>query len=140
MCSLPATKERDAMSSEFGRCNKCMAINWDSVLYMRTHGITGCRRCGSNETRWNGKVSLPERLYLLFWFIWETHMLNRESEDGEPDPNWWMNPMNVLRVVWAGLHPDLGFEKGESDGTAQETCLTALCRRAEPDRHGAGQA
>lgn len=93
----------------FGRCNKCMALNWDSPIYMRTYGLTGCRKCGANETRWQGKISLFERLYLLRWYLWEAHMFNRKFEEGDPDPNWWMNPMNVLRTIWRGLHPDLGF-------------------------------
>lgn len=117
--------------STFGRCNKCMTLNWDSPMYMRTYGINGCRKCGSNETRWNGKVNLFERLYLLCWYIWETCMRNRESEEGDPDPDWWKNPMNVLRVIRQGLHPDLCYvkrdedesnEEGDADGTAEEPC------------------
>lgn len=95
----------------FGRCNKCMTLNWDSPIYMRTHGLTGCRKCGANETRWPGKISLFERLYLLRWYLWETQMFNREFEEGDPDPNWWVNPMNVFRTIGRGLHPDLGFLK-----------------------------
>ncbi len=92
-------------------------------MYMRTYGITGCRRCGSNETRWNGKVNPFERLYLLYWYIWETCMMNRKGESGDPNPTWWMSPIDVLRVIWKGLRPDLCYvKKGDADGTPQESC------------------
>lgn len=85
------------MATTYGRCNQCGVINWDSPTALREFGY-GCRKCASNQTRYSGKLSLFERIYLLRRYWWETNMKNQSLCDGDPDPNWYWNPKNLLAV------------------------------------------
>ena len=92
------------MVSTYGRCNNCATIKWDSPAALREFGY-GCRKCGSNETTYQGPLSIFERIYLLRWYWWEMNRLNRSLCDGEPEPYWYLKLSNVrafLKEFWRG--------------------------------------
>ncbi len=86
----------------FGKCNSCGKLRWVSEEALSRGIGWSCKRCGSKPITEVRSLNPLQRLYLIKWTFWEHLKIN-------PGEKWYLNPLNVLRIIRMGWNPKLGM-------------------------------
>jgi len=84
----------------FARCGNCGRMKWISQAALKAGLSWGCKYDGSRMLVQVRHVTVLERLWLVKWIFWEHLQLN-------PGEMWYLNPLNVWKIVMMGMRPKL---------------------------------
>lgn len=84
----------------FARCANCGRLKWISMAALNAGLSWSCKFDGSRVLKQVTGVTLLEKLWLVKWIFWEHVQLN-------PGEMWYLNPLNVWKIVMMGMRPKL---------------------------------